>query len=248
MTSTRPDRVRTRATWLVVVGTAALTALTITATATSTGASGESSTSESPTSDASTSSVEDVSTTDAPSTSVEDSSSSTDASTSSAPTDSAAPSSSAPASTAPSVGSADFTAMLATECEGDTGQPLLASALQAAALPDGSIRIVEIVRTCDVEFVGALDEALGRATTNVEALIADPTNNVTPNQAQTDLLNAELAVYWRIADAWAQSQQPATEETTTTAAESSPTTATEASAPASDVATSGPEETPTTGG
>ena len=46
-----------------------------------------------------------------------------------------------------------------------------------------------------------MTRALGRPTTNVEALIADPANNVTPNQAQTDLLNAELATYWRIADA-----------------------------------------------
>ena len=65
---------------------------------------------------------------------------------------------------------------------------------------DGSLRIVEIALACDIEFVGAVDEALGRPTTNIEALIADPTNNVTPNQAQTDLLNEELAIYWRIAE------------------------------------------------
>ena len=43
-------------------------------------------------------------------------------------------------------------------------------------------------------------------STNVEAIIADPANDVTPNQAQTDLLNEELATYWRITDAWVQSQ------------------------------------------
>ena len=141
----------------------------------------------------------------------------------------------------------DFTALLATECEGDTGQPLLADALDAAVGSDGSNRIVEILRTCDVEFVGAVDEALGRPTTNVEALIADPANNVTPNQAQTDLLNAELAIYWRIANAWAQSQQAATGATTTVAGATT-TTAAESSVPDSGVSTSGPEESSTTGG
>jgi hypothetical protein len=143
---------------------------------------------------------------------------------------------------------ADFTAVLAAECEGDTGQPLLADALQAAVGSDGSNRIVEILRTCDVEFVGAIDPALGRPTTNVEALIADPANNVTPNQAQTDLLNAELALYWRIADAWAQSQLAATEVTSTTVAGAAPTAAPGSSVPGSDVSTSGPEESSTTAG
>jgi hypothetical protein len=141
---------------------------------------------------------------------------------------------------------ADFTALLATECDGDTGQPLLADALQAAVGSDGSNRVVEILRTCDVEFVGAVDQALGRPATNVEALIADPANNVTPNQAQVDLLNAELAVYWRIADAWAQSQVAATGATTTTVA--STTTAPGTSVPGSDASTSSTEESSTTGG
>ncbi len=143
---------------------------------------------------------------------------------------------------------ADFTTLLATECEGDTGQPLLADALQAAVGSDGSNRIVEILRTCDVEFVGAVDQMLGRPTTNVEALSADPANNVTPNQAQIDLLNAELAVYWRIADAWAQSQLAETGVTTTTVAGAATTTAPGSSAPGSSVSTSGPEESSTTGG
>ena len=138
--------------------------------------------------------------------------------------------------------------MLAAECEGDTGQPLLADALQAAVGSDGSDRIVEILRTCDVEFVGAIDQALGRPTTNVEALIADPANNVTPNQAQTDLLNAELAVYWRIADAWALSQPAPAGVTTTTVAGASATTSAGSSVPASDVSTSGPEGSSTTAG
>ena len=92
---------------------------------------------------------------------------------------------------------------------------------------DGSLRIVEIVLACDIEFIGAVDEALGRPTTNVEALIADPANNVTPSQDQTDLLNEELATYWRIADAWAQSQggaAPDEDATATTAAEAAATT------------------------
>jgi|SoiMethySBSTD1v2_1073268.scaffolds.fasta_scaffold2347716_1 hypothetical protein len=110
--------------------------------------------------------------------------------------------------------------MLAAQCESDTGQPLLADALQAAVGTDGSNRIVEIVRTCDIEFVPPVDTELGRPTTNIEALIADPVNNVTPNQAQLDLLNAELDVYWRIADAWALTQAPAGTETSTTVAAS----------------------------
>jgi hypothetical protein len=111
--------------------------------------------------------------------------------------------------------------MLAAQCEGDTGQPLLADALQEAVGSDGSNRIVEIVRTCDVEFVPPVDATLGRPTTNIEALIADPVNNVTPNQAQLDILDAELAVYFRIADAWAQAQAPAGTETPTSAPEQS---------------------------
>ena len=114
--------------------------------------------------------------------------------------------------------SADFTAMLAAECEGDTGQPLLADALQDAVGSDGSNRVVEIVRTCDIEFVAPVDAELGRPMTNIEALIADPVNNVTPNQAQLDILNAELAVYWRIADAWAQTQAGAAGTATSTTA------------------------------
>jgi hypothetical protein len=123
--------------------------------------------------------------------------------------------------------SAEFAATLEAECEGDTGNQLLASGLQVVLGEDGSLRIVEIVLACDIEFVGAVDEALGRPSTNVEALIADPANNVTPNQAQTDLLNEELATYWRIADAWAQSQAgaaPDDDATATTAAEAAPTT------------------------
>ena len=99
---------------------------------------------------------------------------------------------------------------------------------------DGSLRIVEIALACDIEFVGPVDEALGRPTTNIEALIADPVNNVTPNQAQTELLNEELAIYWRIADAWATAQGATAPD------EAAPTTVvTESSAP---------EETATTAG
>jgi hypothetical protein len=128
----------------------------------------------------------------------------------------------------------EFTAMLDTACEGDSGHPLLAAALLEAAATDGSLRVIEIVQRCDVEFTGAVDADIGRPRTNVEGLIADPVNNVTPNQAQLDLLNAELSIYWRIAETWAQSQAPAAPET---------------SAPATDTAPPATEETPaTTGG
>jgi hypothetical protein len=130
--------------------------------------------------------------------------------------------------TGPATASAsEFAATLETECEGDTGNQLLASGLQVVMGQDGSLRIVELVLACDIEFVGAVDEALGRPTTNVEALIADPANNVTPNQAQTDLLNEELLTYWRIADAWAKSQSgaaPDEDATATTAADEVATT------------------------
>jgi hypothetical protein len=138
--------------------------------------------------------------------------------------------------------------MLAEQCEGDTGQPLLADALQEAVGSDGSNRIVEIVRTCDIEFVAPVDAELGRPMTNVEALIADPANNVTPNQAQLDILNAELAVYWRIADAWAQTQAPAGTETSTTAAAES-SSVPDSAASTSAASTSAPEQsTSSTGG
>ena len=130
--------------------------------------------------------------------------------------------------------SEEFTATLDAACEGDSGHPLLAAALLEAAATDGSLRVIEIVQRCDVEFAGAADADVGRPRTNVEGLIADPVNNVTPNQAQLDLLNAELSIYWRIADAWAQSQVPAAPET---------------SAPATDTAPPVTEEAPaTTGG
>jgi hypothetical protein len=130
--------------------------------------------------------------------------------------------------------------MLAAQCESDTGQPLLADALQAAVGTDGSNRIVEIVRTCDIEFVPPVDTELGRPTTNIEALIADPVNNVTPNQAQLDVFNAELDVYWRIADAWAQTQAPAGTETSTSAAGES--SVPDSAASTSAASTSAPEQ------
>jgi hypothetical protein len=139
--------------------------------------------------------------------------------------------------------SAEFTATLEAECEGDTGHQLLASGLQVVMGEDGSLRMIEIVLACDIEFVGPVDEALGRPTTNIEALIADPANNVTPSQAQTDLLNEELAGYWRTADAWAQSQTGAAPDDATA------TTAAEEATPTTDIpSTSAAEEPATTTG
>ena len=64
----------------------------------------------------------------------------------------------------------DFTAALDRECEGDTGHPAAGRrGCRTWPVPDGSLRIIEILRTCDVEFVGPVDEALGRPLTNVEA-------------------------------------------------------------------------------
>jgi hypothetical protein len=177
---------------------------------------------------------------------------------STATTDAAAPTSAEPTTTATgatttvaatttgpaTASSSEFAATLEAECEGDAGNQLLASGLQVVMGQDGSLRIVELVLACDIEFVGAVDEALGRPTTNVEALIADPANNITPNQAQTDLLNEELGTYWRIADAWAQSQAgvaPDEDAVATTAADAVATS--EATAD-----TTTPEESATTTG
>jgi hypothetical protein len=137
--------------------------------------------------------------------------------------------------------------MLATECEGDTGHPLLADALQQAVGSDGSNRIVEIVRTCDIEFVPPVDAELARPTTNVEALIADPVNNVTPNQAQLDVLEAELSIYWRIADAWAQTQA-GTAGTATSTTAAGATSVPDSAASTSAASTSGPEQSSSTTG
>ena len=64
----------------------------------------------------------------------------------------------------PPAPTSNFAAVLAEQCEGDTGQQLLASGLQVVMGTDGSLRIVEILLTCDIEFVGAVDPELGRPT------------------------------------------------------------------------------------
>ncbi len=113
-----------------------------------------------------------------------------------------------------------FEERLAALCPDQVGQALLADRLTELQGGDGSARIAQVLATCDVVFTGDVVAELGRATTNVEAIIADPANNVTPNQAQTDALNQELVLYWRIAqNVLAQ----ATGASTTTVA---PTTAT----------------------
>lgn len=173
--------------------------------------------------------AETTTTAPAETTTTEGASPSTDAATTTAAADGAT-------TTAPAGAASNFATVLAEQCEGDTGQQLLASGLQVVMGTDGSLRIVEILLTCDVEFVGAVDAELGRPLTNVEAIIADPENRVTPNQAQTDLLNEELAIYWRVTDAWIQSQAGATAAAPT-----------ESSIPVEDVGTSVAEDTATTG-
>ncbi len=71
--------------------------------------------------------------------------------TAAAPTTTAAATTTGPATAS----SAEFAATLEAECEGDTGNQLLASGLQVVLGEDGSLRIVEIVLACDIEFVGA---------------------------------------------------------------------------------------------
>ena len=93
-----------------------------------------------------------------------------------------------------------FEALLATQCAGQQGQPVLAEELEELRGDDGSRRIVQILATCDVVFTGDVVVDLGRPSTNVEAMIDDPANDVTPNEAQVDALNSELALYWRIAE------------------------------------------------
>jgi hypothetical protein len=76
---------------------------------------------------------------------------------------------------------------------------LLAEELTETRGSDGSNRIIELLATCDVAFVGDIVAELGRPQTNVEQFIADPANDITPNQAQIDVLHDELSLYWRIA-------------------------------------------------
>jgi len=72
----------------------------------------------------------------------------------------------------------------------------------ALLVATGSPRLTQVFVVCEVRFAGDVDPAVGRPRTNVEAIIADPTNEITPNQAQSDLLNRELLTYWRIVEAW----------------------------------------------
>ena len=216
---------------LVVAGAAGVVALSVVGSAQSAGATSET-----------TVPGDETTTTGADSTTTEAATPTTDEP---ATTAAAAPTTAAGATTTgpATASSSEFAAALEAECEGDTGNQLLASGLQVVMGADGSLRIVEIVLACDIEFIGAVDEALGRPTTNIEALIADPANNVTPSQDQTDLLNEELATYWRIADAWAQSQGGAAPDEDATA-----TTAVEAAATTEAPASSAPEEPATTTG
>jgi hypothetical protein len=225
MASIRTNRAHVRTGSLVTAAATLLATLSVVATAPSAGASPDTTAAG----ESTTSSTGESTTTPETTTPEAEETSTTAAS----PTTTASATTTAPATAS----SAEFTAKLDAECEGDTGQQLLASGLQVVMGDDGSLRIVEIVLRCDIVFEGSVDPELGRPTTNIEALIADPANNVTPNQAQIDLLNEELAIYWRIADAWAQSQGV----TATTAA------APESSAPASEAPTSEPQEPATTG-
>jgi hypothetical protein len=222
MASIRTNRAHVRTGSLVTAAATVLATLSVVATAPSAGASPDTTAAG----ESTTSSTGESTTT--PETTTPETST-----TAASPTTTGSATTTAPATAS----SAEFTAKLDAECEGDTGQQLLASGLQVVMGDDGSLRIVEIVLRCDIVFEGSVDPELGRPTTNIEALIADPANNVTPNQAQIDLLNEELAIYWRIADAWAQSQGV----TATTAA------APESSAPASEAPTSESEEPATTG-
>ena len=144
------------------------------------------------------------------------------------------------ASTA-SVASGSFDERLAALCPDQIGQPLLAAHLTELQDGDGSARIGQVLATCDVVFTGAVDAALGRPTTNVEAIIADPANNVTPNQAQTDALNQELALYWRIAQSVLAQ---ATGASTTTVAPTTATTTPSSSVPTSATASLAPSRRP----
>ena len=70
-----------------------------------------------------------------------------------------------------------------------------------------------------------MSESLQRPTSNIEQFIADPANDITPNQAQLDALDNELEVYWRIAISVAEqfaTTPPASVDTSTTSA--APTT------------------------
>jgi len=90
-------------------------------------------------------------------------------------------------------------------------------------------------------FTGEVVAALGRPTANVEAIIADPANDVTPNQAQADALNQELTLYWRIAQSVLAQ---ATGASTTTVASSTATTVPPSSVPTSATASADSSSSP----
>ena len=210
---------RPRARWLAVVGAAAVSALTVAATATSTGASGESSTSED---ELDLSSVEDdhhdrrdehdhwrqqhvdrrqhVLGADV----------------------ARRAASSAPDGRAVGIGG----------LHRDAGRRVrgrhraTAAGRRAASGASGPTGATASSRSCGRATWSSSapsTTALGRPTTNVEALIADPANNVTPNQAQTDLLNAELAAV--LADRRRVGAVAAGTAVTTTTDGAAPTTA-----------------------
>ena len=129
-----------------------------------------------------------------------------------------------------------FEERLAALCPDQVGQALLADRLTELQGGDGSARIAQVLATCDVVFTGDVVAELGRPTTNVEAIIADPANNVTPNQAQTDALNQELVLYWRIAQSVLAQATGAS--TTTVAPTTATTTPSSSSVPTSATASS----------
>ena len=102
----------------------------------------------------------------------------------------------------------DFATRLTTElCPGQAGDATLTFALAAAVYGadgevTGSPRLVQVFVVCEVRFEGDVDPEVGRPRTNVEAIIADPANEITANAAQTDLLDRELLTYWRVVEAW----------------------------------------------
>ena len=85
---------------------------------------------------------------------------------------------------------------IAERCLDQPNNDSLATSLDVARATDGSGRLVVYARECGISFVGDVVPDLGRPMTNVDWAVLDPANNITPNQAQLDILRASADAQW----------------------------------------------------
>lgn len=123
---------------------------------------------------------------------------------------------------------------LTESCKGQLGDPLLASQLEDAKGLDGSGRLVTFVKRCDQLFYGGIGPS-GRPATTYELAVSNSDNNITPNQAQLDLIVASADNLWAL-------QNPPTTTTELVVATTTSTTEADISEPTA----TEPEADPTT--